>query len=262
MRNILIAILFLLWLILGWIFYTDSNKCCSDDLQSTSTLQNNDRGPLLFSWGNEKPKIGDDWLKTKDSLISSLGENKILEIMGLYHEDSLLIETESIGMKRALEARKLFGELKDDRITIITKQVPYDSSDLNRLFNSVGFASRIITENIKEIDDKTLIYFPSNSTNKLNSKEVEAYLDDVVERIKKSGESVILTGHTDDTGTEETNLDLAQKRANIVKQYLVQKGAEQNLIKALSKGESAPIADNSSEEGKSKNRRTELQIIK
>ena len=67
---------------------------------------------------------------------------------------------------------------------------------------------------------------------------------------------MVITGHTDSTGDEKANLKLSQARADSVKQYLVDKfGIQASRIKAIGYGESRPIADNKTKEGRQKNRR-------
>lgn len=68
-------------------------------------------------------------------------------------------------------------------------------------------------------------------------------------------------GHTDNTGSEDHNLKLSQNRAKEVCDYLINKGIEQSRLKYKGYGTSKPIAENSSEEGKKLNRRTEFKII-
>ena len=87
-------------------------------------------------------------------------------------------------------------------------------------------------------------------------------MNDVATRVIASKEQIVLTGHTDNVGSDESNLALGQSRADIVKNYLIQKGVAADKISSTSKGESSPIADNTTEDGRTKNRRTELQIIK
>jgi outer membrane protein OmpA-like peptidoglycan-associated protein len=69
-----------------------------------------------------------------------------------------------------------------------------------------------------------------------------------------------ISGHTDNTGKAEANLSLSQKRADAVKQYLVQKGIDAGRIKATGYGQQHPLYDNKTEEGKAKNRRVELKL--
>ncbi|MCL4165843.1 UNVERIFIED_CONTAM: hypothetical protein GTU68_047178, partial [Idotea baltica] len=92
--------------------------------------------------------------------------------------------------------------------------------------------------------------------------EVENYLDDVADRVKKSGERVRLTGHTDSFGDDASNQRLGQNRADIIKRYLVSKGVASSKILTASKGESSPLTTNATKAGRAENRRTELQIIK
>lgn len=84
-------------------------------------------------------------------------------------------------------------------------------------------------------------------------------LDDVVTLMKNNPELLItIAGHTSGDGHPERNLVLSQERANTVKVYLESKGIATKRIKAVGFGSSKPIADETSEEGKSRNRRVEL----
>jgi len=263
MRSLLIALVLLLWLILGWLYYQDYNKCCSNTMHESSTpVLSENSGPILFSWGTSLPILGDGWPRMRDSLALFASDSSSLEIAGYFCINGAPDETDSTGFKRAMETRKLFTEIPDDRIIILSKGVDCDSSYRISEFESVVFSRRKRTENIKEIDDRTLIYFPPNSTEKLNSLEVEAYLDDVAIRVIKSGETILLTGHTDNVGPSEPNILLGQKRADIIRDYLVSKGVAGDKIKSTSKGETEPLVENTTVSGKAKNRRTELQIIK
>ncbi|MFO8236012.1 MAG: OmpA family protein [Bacteroidales bacterium] len=70
-----------------------------------------------------------------------------------------------------------------------------------------------------------------------------------------------IAGHTDNVGSEENNMELSQHRANEVKKYLVNKGIDAERIEAKGYGETIPVAENSTKEGRQKNRRTEVHII-
>ncbi len=72
-------------------------------------------------------------------------------------------------------------------------------------------------------------------------------------------ETVLVIGHTDSTGPETYNNGLSLRRANAVVDYLRSIGVEANLV-AEGKGESEPVADNSSREGRAENRRVVIDI--
>jgi outer membrane protein OmpA-like peptidoglycan-associated protein len=72
--------------------------------------------------------------------------------------------------------------------------------------------------------------------------------------------NLIVEGHTDSQGSTSYNQDLSQRRADAVRDYLVQKGYPADRIQALGKGKGSPIADNASPEGRANNRRVEIVI--
>lgn len=88
-------------------------------------------------------------------------------------------------------------------------------------------------------------------------------LDQLVDRLKGYGKMVFLEiqGHTDATGSEKLNQHLGMERANAVRDYLHQKGIPLNLMSVISYGESRPVADNSTAEGRAANRRVEILVL-
>jgi outer membrane protein OmpA-like peptidoglycan-associated protein len=87
-------------------------------------------------------------------------------------------------------------------------------------------------------------------------------LDEVVELMKKHPKMRIeLRGHTDSTGLHVHNVKLSRMRANSCKQYIVSKGISENRIKVTAYGGLEPVADNSTQEGRQKNRRVEMVVV-
>ena len=80
----------------------------------------------------------------------------------------------------------------------------------------------------------------------------------------KNNASVIIeiSGHTDNNGTEAHNKSLSLNRAKTVADFLINKGVEKERVTYVGYGSAKPIADNSTEYGKSQNRRVEFQILK
>lgn len=72
--------------------------------------------------------------------------------------------------------------------------------------------------------------------------------------------SIQVAGHTDSTGSEQSNQVLSENRASNVKNALVGQGVDPNRISTIGFGESAPVADNSTESGRQLNRRVVITI--
>lgn len=69
---------------------------------------------------------------------------------------------------------------------------------------------------------------------------------------------ILLVGHTDDTGSSRSNADLSERRARAVAEYLKRKGVPEANIYFQGAGETYPVADNRTEEGRATNRRVEI----
>lgn len=88
-----------------------------------------------------------------------------------------------------------------------------------------------------------------------------ASIDPVVEMLKKGPElRVQVIGHTDSVGADAYNQGLSERRAQAVARYLERNGITNNRITVSGKGESEPVADNSTNEGRAQNRRVEFVI--
>ena len=75
---------------------------------------------------------------------------------------------------------------------------------------------------------------------------------------KQSDIDVYIEGHTDSTGNEASNQTLSEARSNVIVGKLVELGISADRLSASGKGQSSPIADNGTDEGRAKNRRVEF----
>ena len=92
--------------------------------------------------------------------------------------------------------------------------------------------------------------------------EGKAKLDDLTSKVKGINlEVIIAVGHTDSVGTDAYNQKLSVARSEAVKAYLVSKGIEKSRVYTDGKGEKQPVADNKTAEGRSKNRRVEIEVV-
>lgn len=95
------------------------------------------------------------------------------------------------------------------------------------------------------------------------SPEAKSILDQFVQRLIEENKGVFIEiqGHTDNTGTDEVNMTLGQKRAEAVMTYLYkQHRIPLHRMSVVSLGSSVPVADNTSRDGRSQNRRVEILV--
>lgn len=99
--------------------------------------------------------------------------------------------------------------------------------------------------------------------NKTELKEAnKADLQKLAETLKQNPETdMLIVGHTDDIGTESSNLDLSEKRANAVASQLISAGVDIKRMKIQGWGESQPSVLNNTENNRSQNRRVEIAIF-
>lgn len=104
------------------------------------------------------------------------------------------------------------------------------------------------------------VFFTTNRFDLLPESKIE--LNRLAELLKANPTIKIeISGHTDDVGAEEANLLLSQNRAAAVVTYLVGQNVVADRLQAKGYGETKPIADNSTEQGRARNRRTEFIIL-
>jgi outer membrane protein OmpA-like peptidoglycan-associated protein len=87
-------------------------------------------------------------------------------------------------------------------------------------------------------------------------------LDDVARVLNAHPEiSIVIEGHTDDTGNAQRNREVSQARAEAVRDYLIKKGVAPRRLQAKGYGPDRPIAPNATAPGRAKNRRVEFRFI-
>ena len=109
----------------------------------------------------------------------------------------------------------------------------------------------------------SILYFPYLSFAPAISSDAGKYLDEVASWMKKAPENKInLTGHTDNTGSKQSNLALGIQRVMVIRELLINRGSPMSQIEIMSRGESQPITSNKTKAGRFKNRRVEIEPIK
>ena len=119
---------------------------------------------------------------------------------------------------------------------------------------AVPLYNRLIT------DGKIITYAITFDIGKANIKpESMTEINRIAQLMKDNGDLKFeVQGHTDNTGTVAGNQKLSEQRAQAIVNKLVEMGIEANRLSAKGMGQSAPLADNSTDEGRAKNRRVEF----
>ena len=102
----------------------------------------------------------------------------------------------------------------------------------------------------------------SNSINNKGEENLKKYSGMFINYLKKNlSVKIHIEGHTDNVGSAQNNLVLSKKRAEAVKNFMISKTIGSERLNVLYFGETVPVADNSTKEGRQKNRRVEMTII-
>ncbi|APQ17160.1 OmpA family protein [Maribacter hydrothermalis] len=210
-----------------------------------------------------------------NSLKEHLGtnENNVINVTGFYTSDEENNTAfPNLGLARAnnikndLAAKGIptaqintFGKIMDEMIAKDGTYLGAASFSLIEKSATADDELKALYEKIKA--DPLILYFDTaeasislDATQRQKVADISRYLD------KVAGATTSVVGHTDATGQASTNMRLGQDRADFAKNYLMTNGIASDKIIATSKGHSQPIANNTTEEGREKNRRTVITL--
>jgi outer membrane protein OmpA-like peptidoglycan-associated protein len=114
-------------------------------------------------------------------------------------------------------------------------------------------------------DDTLLVHFNSDVLFDSGSANLDSegrstleQVADVINDYRKT--AVVVQGHTDALGSEETNQALSERRAQSVEDYLIARGVDPGRVTSIGFGENAPVASNAADWGRQKNRRVDVLL--
>ncbi len=232
--------------------YYSSNKLKKDqedwDLYSFDLYKEAQPEKILFIKGELKDE------KTHETV------NAKIELKNVETKKITLVPVDSISGEYV--AAVLFRN--DYVMTVKKNNYAYESKYISK--EDTAFEKPAVVDvEIKPIEVGTSyklndIYFPFNSSELTpNSLFI---LDEFAEFLDENPSiTIAIHGHTDDIGSEESNQILSENRAKSVYDYLINKGISSKRMIYKGFGELKPLAPNTTEEGRSKNRRTEFVIL-
>lgn len=152
----------------------------------------------------------------------------------------------------------VFNHYYIDDVSLIPINEKTDSVATIEVTDSI---SKIYSPKIGETVTLKNIFFTTNKSQLLTESFIE--LDKLVQFLNETiNTTILISGHTDNTGNEDQNKTLSEARAQSVADYLVLKGINKSRINYIGYGSSNPITTNDTNEGKQQNRRVEFIINK
>jgi outer membrane protein OmpA-like peptidoglycan-associated protein len=275
----------ILLLLLAWLLYTvfayrgcKEQFCltCGDDAATgivvppDGEVTPQQRFAIDFKWGAAAPIKNEGADEQIKGILAGLTADNLLEVTGFYFEgESKPRRFDNLGFARAEEIKKMLAAagVPADRIRVRARAIDETEGVREGFFE--GFETRWVepekkevVETVQTLADRIIIRFPTGSTIGKYDDAVNTYFDQLAEHVKQSGETITLTGHTDNVGDPDRNMTLGQARADAVKALLLRKGVKPEQITTATKGQTQPVTTNDTEEGRAENRRVEVRLNK
>lgn len=236
--------------------------CCDDTTAGTTAAATS--GVPLFNWNADKPVQDAKFPDWKKALLAKGGQGDTLLITGYYRANET--NGERLALARAAAIRDMLApEFPANRVKMVSKLVDDGLAEGGGAKESAAFSwlKMVLKKEesaIIESDKDVILLFPYNSTEKERDPKVDAYLKSLCEKHKGTTATFSVVGHTDDVGSDESNLAFGAARAKSVARILISNGIAAARITSDSKGEKEPVAPNDTEEGRHQNRRVVITV--
>lgn len=186
--------------------------------------------------------------KQKGAVIGASGGAVIGGVIGNNTGDGNTALGSIIGGVVGGAAGAIIGNRMDKQAKQIEQEIP--GAEVERVGEGINVT----------FDESSGVYFDTEKYN-INAKS-QTTLNKLADIFKEYPQSnVLVEGHTDNTGSDSYNLTLSKNRAQAVTGYLVDNGIDRGRFTTKWYGESKPKYDNTTADGRSKNRRVELAIV-
>jgi outer membrane protein OmpA-like peptidoglycan-associated protein len=119
---------------------------------------------------------------------------------------------------------------------------------------------------VKMVEDSIKVLFPNNivyeKSSLIPSSDYQQPLISFSGLLKKYNKTnILVTGHTDNRGVPEKNKEISRERALNIVNFIIEQGIQKTRLETFGLGDLSPIADNSTDEGRSRNRRVEFVVL-
>jgi outer membrane protein OmpA-like peptidoglycan-associated protein len=231
---------------------------------------------IQFALSDDTPIIGAPANTALNELAIYLATNaeRQLTLLGEYQSDEQNnTNFLNLGLARAgaVKIQLINMGAVADRIALRGMQVDDSEVRNDTLLNSIGFRFSAM-ETLDSDEDITnlrstilaepaIIYFATASANVNLDEAFQVKIQNLKTYLRAVDDATVtVSGHTDNVGNVASNTALSERRAAQIKEYLVGQGFAADRISVVGRGPSVPMADNSTPEGRAKNRRVEIQL--
>jgi len=248
------------WSIYYW--HCSVCQCCESAAASTTVTETT--GAPLFLWNADRPVEDAKFPDWKKDLLANGGQGDTLVITGYYRANET--NGEQLALARATAIRDMLGpEIPANRVKLAAQLVDDGLTEGGNPKESAGFSwNKMVLKKedsaIIESDQNVTLLFPYNSTESQRDPKVDAYLKTLCEKHKTTNATFSVVGHTDEVGSDESNMAFGLARAKSVAKILTSNGIAAARISTSSKGESEPVAPNDTESGRHQNRRVVITV--
>ena len=166
------------------------------------------------------------------------------------------IDTEMESIESSVEQNQVRLKEHDSKIADLSRET---QEAMERAQSAEKLAQgKLLYEVTLKDEDVKFAYNKANLSD--NAKDI---LQNMVNQLKADNKNVYIEvqGHTDSRGTPDYNMKLGEERADAVRRYLAEEGIPLHRINTISYGETRPIADNQTKEGRSTNRRVVIVVL-
>jgi outer membrane protein OmpA-like peptidoglycan-associated protein len=272
------------WLYIAYCCNYTSKETPKSVLNTTVELKNKLESEIIKSNFNFKESDFNSILPVSDSINDFVAKlkseldnspNSKFEITGFYsskEQNNSIFQ--DLGMARANNVKNYLASkgISEEKMMLSSILKENISIQNDTVFGPIAFSALQLKE---ELSDKTdwaslkananakplTLYFKKNEASITLSEDDRGKINNLLSYLANVPNSkIIITGHTDNSGLRENNAYYSIERANFAKKYFVENGISEKKIETFGKGSSKPIADNDTEIGRSKNRRTELTL--
>jgi hypothetical protein len=243
-RIVLVLVLFAFWSAgSGWYYVCKVKQVCKTEAVDENSL------PISFEFNGIEPILGQGFDELKEKLLTNLEDKNKLKIIGLYNPSEVNNTLHAdLGLARAYEAQQQLN-FSNERVVLSSKSVDLDWSQ--DFVNALDFETVVISSNLIEREGGAVLILDENAVPEELPFAIEQFLNQIMEN--STNGIIDIVGHSQDLGNPSDNFTSGYNVASLVRDRLVSKGYNEELINVVSQGSTERHSLNLNEEADTQN---------